>query len=339
MNIVREIDEILQLYPPNCRPTRIEPLGNAGGMSGAQFWRLATLCGESALRRWPTEHPTPERLQFIHTVLAHAASRGITALSIPITTRRGQSFVQHAGHLWELTPWMPGSADYALSPSDVKLRAAMTTLAQIHIALASYPIAASQWLARDITPTSITNRLARLRELSSGGHEFLSRAVDDQHWPDLAPLARQFLSVLPAAVPHAIAQLEPLTTIALPVQPCLRDIWHDHVLFTGDTVTGIVDFGAIDIDSPACDIARLLGSLAGDDRSSWQMGLAAYSAVRQLSAEELRAVKALDLSGTLLAGCNWIRWIYVEGRRFEDPAQVIRRFREIVARIAKPRSG
>jgi homoserine kinase type II len=334
---VREIHEILQQYPPNCQPSRIEPLGNAGGMSGAQFWRLATLRGELALRRWPTEHPTPERLRFIHAVLAQAASRGITILPIPIATRAGQSFVEHDGHLWELAPWMPGTANYEQAPSDTKLRAAMTMLAEIHLALADFPLAATQRVAG--APLSIINRLIRLSEMYNGGVQQLSLAITDYYWPDFAPLARQFLALLPDAMPRTIAELEPLAAATLPVQPCLRDIWHDHVLFIGDTVTGIVDFGAIDIDSPACDIARLLGSLAGDDAIAWPRGLAAYSAVRQLSVEERHAVTALDISGTLLAGCNWIRWIYVEGRQFENPAQVISRFRAILARTAKPRSG
>jgi homoserine kinase type II len=334
---VREIHEILQHYPPDCQPTRIEPLGNAGGMSGAQFWRLATPRGKLALRRWPTEHPTPERLRFIHAVLAHAASRGITILPIPITTRDGQSFVEHPAHLWELAPWMTGNADYEQTPSDRKLRTAMTALADIHVTLTNFPLAASQRLAG--APRSIINRLMRLSELHDRGPKQLSHAIIDHHWPELAPLARQFLTQLPAALPRAIAELEPLAETTLPVQPCLRDVWHDHVLFTGDKVTGIVDFGAIDVDSPAGDISRLLGSLAGDDASGWQTGLTTYSAVRQLSVHEQHAVTALDISGTLLAGCNWIRWIYVDGRQFENPTQVMSRFRAIVARTAKPRSG
>jgi homoserine kinase type II len=213
----------------------------------------------------------------------------------------------------------------------------MTMLAEIHLALADFPLAATQRVAG--APLSIINRLIRLSEMYNGGVQQLSLAITDYYWPDFAPLARQFLALLPDAMPRTIAELEPLAAATLPVQPCLRDIWHDHVLFIGDTVTGIVDFGAIDIDSPACDIARLLGSLAGDDAIAWPRGLAAYSAVRQLSVEERHAVTALDISGTLLAGCNWIRWIYVEGRQFENPAQVISRFRAILARTAKPRSG
>ena len=75
------------------------------------------------------------------------------------------------------------------------------------------------------------------------------------------------------------------------------------------TGTGIIDFGAMDIDTPATDVARLLGSLVGDDETGWRTGLSAYSENRPLSADGTRAAKALDASSAILAGCNWIRWI------------------------------
>jgi Ser/Thr protein kinase RdoA (MazF antagonist) len=137
---------------------------------------------------------------------------------------------------------------------------------------------------------------------------------------------------VPRALPRAIALHEPLLNASFSLQPCLRDIWHDHVLFTGEEVTGIVDFGGMDVETPACDVARLIGSLVGSDVAKRQIGLAAYSTVRPLSANELQAVAAFDTSIILLAGCNWIRWIYIEGRHFEDRTQVLQHFRRIVER-------
>jgi Ser/Thr protein kinase RdoA (MazF antagonist) len=145
-------------------------------------------------------------------------------------------------------------------------------------------------------------------------------------------LARRFFDTIPGCLPRAIAELAPLSNVALAVQPCIRDIWHDHVLFTGDEVTAIIDFGAMDIDTPATDVARLLGSLVGDDEAGWRVGVSAYSTIRSLSTDEQGAAKALDNSSAILAGCNWLRWIYVEGRQFEDRTQIIERFRRIVAR-------
>jgi homoserine kinase type II len=319
-------------------------------MSGAQFWRIDARTGVDGsqvmrrapdpapactliLRRWPIEHPTPQRLQFIHAVLDHLARRGLSFIPAPIRTANGESFLHHAGHLWELAPWMPGTADYEHSPSTEKLRAAMIALAQIHVSAREFPLTAPQQVAR--AAPAISRRLARLHELTAGTQQQLLGVINESIWPELAPLARKFLTALPNAIPRALARLEPLKTISLPPQPCLRDIWHDHVLFTGNEVTGVIDFGALDIDIPATDIARLLGSLLGNDRAAWQIGLDAYAAVRPLSLDERQAATALDISGILLAGCNWIRWIYIERRRFENRAQVVGRFRMIVSRVAR----
>lgn len=325
-----EIASILAEYPPECRPSVVEFLGNAGGLSGARFWRFVAPRGTLVLRCWPIEHPTPERLQFIHDVLRHATARGITFLPVPLATTHGSTFVSHSGHLWDLTPWLPGTADYDRSPRPEKLRAAMESLARFHVAVADFPIAASQRLAG--APPAIDTRFARLHELQSGSIIKLANAVNDTTWPDLAPLARQIVAQLPRVVPIAIARLAPLADTPLPLQVCMRDIWHDHVLFTGDAVTGLIDFGALDVDTPTTDVARLLGSLVGDDATSRQIGLEAFSAFRPLSEVESQAVRAIDAAGTILAAANWIRWVYIERRRFDEPTRVVERLQTLSTR-------
>jgi len=328
---LREIEAIVREDPASFRPKLIEPLGMAGGMSGAQFWRLESAGGVFVLRQWPSEHPSLERLRFIHDVLFFASEHGSACLALPIRTSSGESFVLHAGHLWELTPWMPGAADYEELPNEQKLRAAMTMLGSFHRATSGFPRAATQVLQ---TQHAVLRHLTRLQQLLSEGTEDMSSALRTAKWPELNRSARDFLTMLPKLLPHAIARLAPQANLRLPVQPCLRDIWHDHVLFTGDKVTGIIDFGAVDTDTPATDIARLLGSLAGDDATGWRVGIEAYSTIRPLSADEELAARALDASGTILAGCNWLRWIYLENREFEEREKILERFRRIVARCA-----
>ncbi len=341
-----EIHDVLAKYPLDCQSAHIEPLGSAGGLSGAQFWSIAAPRGDLILRRWPVEYPPPARLQFIHSVLRHASNRGCEFVPFPATTQAGQSFVSHAGHLWELAPRMPGVADFNTAPSLEKLRAAMRVLAQFHNAVADFAHPAAPGTAGGVN--AVTRHLGRVCELSSNEINNLAYSIRDTTWPDLAPLAYQFLAQLPQAISRAIAQLEPLANSPLPLQPCLRDIWHDHVLFTGEEVAGLIDFGAVDIDTPATDIARLLGSLAaqaplpfweGQGEGStnisniWRDGLVAYNTIRPLSPAETRAAYALNTSGNILAGYNWIRWIYVEERQFEYRPQIIGRFRRIVAAI------
>ena len=329
---MEEIAEILQSYPPECWPTAVEPLGSAGGLSGARFWRVVAPRGELLLRCWPIEHPSPEGLRFIHAVLQYAANRGMKILPVPIANRSGKTFERHAGHLWELAPWLPGVADYEKSPRVEKLRAALQALAEFHRAVADFPPTPPLASSRGPAP-AITHRLTRLAELQNGGIESLTRAIADMTWPNLAPLARKFAATLPRTVTLAIACLAPLADIPLPLQPCIRDVWHDHVLFDGDTVTGLIDFGAMQIDTPTTDVARLLGSLVGDETAGWREGLAAYSTIRPLTEQESKAVPALDIAGTILALCNWIRWIYVDQRQFDDPPQIIERFARLLGRL------
>ena len=67
-----DIKPVLERFPAADRASQIEPLGAAGGMSGALFWRVTSPRGVFALRRWPAEHPTAERLRFIHAVVRYA---------------------------------------------------------------------------------------------------------------------------------------------------------------------------------------------------------------------------------------------------------------------------
>jgi Ser/Thr protein kinase RdoA (MazF antagonist) len=327
---LRDIQTIVRNYPPKFQPARIDPLGAAGGMSGAQFWRIESSARPLMLRQWPTEHPSPERLRFIHDVLFHAVAHGVPFVPAPIRTALGESFTQVGGHLFQLEPLLPGAADYERSPNSQKLRAAMIALAQFHVATSDFPTVQSQ--SGNVAPPAIAKRLSRLHDLNSNGTGHLAQAISPRILPELEPLAHQFLVTLPILIPRATRQLESLARNRVATQPCIRDIWHDHVLYTGDTVTGIIDFGALDIDTPATDIARLLGSLVGDEEQNWQIGIDAYSSVRPLSPVERQIAKALDHSGTILAGCNWLQWIYIDRRQFENSPQIIERFRRIVAR-------
>lgn len=311
------------------KPERVEPLGGAGGFSGAQFWRIKTLGSLLCLRRWPRENPTEEGLCFIHDVLFHVAREGFRSLPVPQLASRGRSFVSHGGHLWELTPWMPGEADFRENPTPKRLTAAMQTLARFHLAAASYP---EVRIHRGPSP-GIRDRLNRARQLFLVGLSELADRVDLGRYPQIGSIAKETLALAPVAVPAVLPLLESLASQQVPLQPCIRDIWHDHVLFEGDQMTGLIDFGSMQVDNVATDVARLLGSLAGDDADPWRVGLEAYQAVRPLNEIELLLVEAFDKSTVLLSGLNWIDWIYRQGRTFDDWQAVAGRLQGILGRL------
>jgi Ser/Thr protein kinase RdoA (MazF antagonist) len=130
------------------------------------------------------------------------------------------------------------------------------------------------------------------------------------------------------------AIIESLAAIGdLLLQPAIRDIHQDHVLFTGDEVTGLIDFGALRIDTPLADIARLVGSLVGDDTAERQFAVDAYSDVRPVSREARRVVDLLDHSGVVLGALNWLMWLYVERRDMGPVQPIVNRLDGLVMRL------
>lgn len=322
---------VLEAYP--VAVTRCTALGSAGGFSGAEFWRLETPLGPLCLRRWPAEHPSPERLQFIHDVVRHAYHRGVTEVPVPLHTRDGSTFVSDGNCLWELTPWMPGTADYHRHPTHERLAAAMRLLARFHQATASY---AGQPKPHQPSP-GLGQRLELLDRLLAGDAQQIAVAARRDTSPARRDRAEQVLEAFWDGAPRLRPALLDAVQMKLTLQPCLRDIWHDHVLFSEDRTTGLIDFGALREECVVGDVARLLGSLVRGDRGEWQTGLAAYRETRTLDGDELYLLEVFHATATLLAGMNWLRWIYLEKRTFDEPDRVLGRLDENIEQLRRMR--
>ena len=114
--------------------------------------------------------------------------------------------------------------------------------------------------------------------------------------------------------------------MATTLQPVIRDIWSDHVLFDAEPrsrVAGIVDFHAAAIDTPATDLARLLGSWRSPGGAAglplpdrWPEPLAAYDRIRPLEDRDRQRIGFLHAAAVLCGLDNWFRWIVEEGRDF-----------------------
>jgi Ser/Thr protein kinase RdoA (MazF antagonist) len=301
----------------------------AGGLSGARVWRAAGLLGPVALRCWPTEHPTPERLSQIHTAMHLARQAGMRSVPSLICNARGHSYTRDGNRLWELTEWMPGVADYVQAPSTPRLGAALRELALLHRVWGGAASGPEQ-----LSPT-VVERCSRLQHwlqrlpelgLPEQGRQALAAS------PELGRLSGDTLRQLALRGPSLLVDLERLRTEPVLLHFVLRDIWSDHVLFTGAEVTGIIDFGAGRLDEPATDVARLLGTMEPFDNRRWQLGWESYHEVQPHV--ELRRVLLLDRVGTLLSALQWLQWLVLEGRSFQVPREgLVGRWQRIVARL------
>jgi len=312
-------------YPAFCRQGTLTPLGNHGGFSGAALWHIDGSAGTMCLRAWPT-HETLPRLLFRHRLITMARQSGLLFVPAIFPTLDGVSVVEHAGRLWELTEWLPGRADYHERPSATRLEAACTALAQLHMVWRNLPSTATGCPAvqRRLTFLDEWHRLLR-----SGWHPLTVADASDPLWP----IVERAWRVLPSAIERVPQRLQRWLGGQPRVQPCLCDLWHDHLLFEGERLTGLIDYGAVKVDHVAVDLSRMLGSLVGNDAADWEAGLQAYRRLAPLTAEEEELVHALDETGIVLGVANWLRWLYEEQRPFADRSAVARRLCDLVDRL------
>ena len=305
-------------------------LGNHCGFSGALLWRVERQYGgDLCIRAWPPSM-TVLRLESIHGVMMNATGRRDSLPFVPQVhfTWNVHSWVEEAGRLWDVTAWMPGRADFHQHPSRARLEAACTALAQLHLAWANRPL----WV-KDCP--AVQRRFAHLADwnaLVRGGWRPLQTCAPDDPVRPFAELAWTQLERYVPAVERLLAPWQERRTL---VQPCLCDPWHDHILFKVEAVSGIVDYGSYKMDHIAVDVARMLGSLIGDDTEMWRVGLEAYACIRPLTAEDRHLVKVLDRTGTLLGAANWLRWLFHDGRTFENRTAVADRLATLVRRMER----
>ncbi len=314
----------LDRYPASCRPTSPpRPLGNAGGLSGARLWRFDSGRGSLVARCWPEDGPDLARLSGIHAWLAGAADLGF--VPAPIPTLDGRTAVEVDGRLWEVAPWMPGVADLGRPPAPGRLRAGFAGLAAFLARLGP---------AGSVGPSpGLAARVAEIDRLLLGDFGAIRAAVDRAPADECSTLARAWLDRAIVLAPRIGESTRKAAGRPLPRQPCLRDARPDHFLFDGDRLAGLVDFGAMGVDSVAGDLARLLAEWVGPDRTARAAALASFESIRPLSEAEARSIGAFESANALLGAGHWARWHFLERRRFDDDRAVLKGLRRGLERL------
>jgi Ser/Thr protein kinase RdoA (MazF antagonist) len=334
-----EIIVMSSLHPAEILKSHFPAVADAGratpvetsGFSGAAIFRVETDMGPLCLRRWPPGTMPASRLAGIHRFVADVFQSGLTVIPVPVVARGGLTVVEDRGALWQLEPWMPGEASFHERPTAEKLDAALTTLAQIHCVAESISPAATP----SGTPQTISERQRILRDTA---RELAGIKAEIRQESDIrfGTVARKIVTQFSKRESEIEAALSEAARHPVPILPCLRDVWHDHLLFMGDALTGLIDFGAVRLDTVAADLSRLLGSLFLSlyerDESRWDKALSIYERTRPLTEAERRLIPILDESGVLLSGTHWLRARYVQHSPFDLP-RVTTRLESIAARL------
>ena len=344
----------LQIVESFCgaKPARIRTLDrDSEGFSGAVVLRVVVQDNpqspevEYCLRGWPPGSLPRERLLGLHRLLEHIHKCGVTQVPVPLRSKFGTTLYAEASQFWQLEPWLPGDANFNADPSDARLRNAMTVLAQWHDAAARFEPRDSEvaWFksfAAANSPT-VADRLDRIERFRGQDvaklRQLLQQTTNLPPWGaefgELVDLARRILDLFQLSSEHVAEDLLAYHDLRFRLHPCLRDVWHDHLLFEGDQVTGLIDPSAARSETPATDLARLLGSLLGDDEDRWEFAISAYRAVRPLSDREATLARVLDQSTILLSGLTWLERLFVHRLNYSNPPRVLERLRQIAVRL------
>lgn len=295
-----------------------------GGLSGAAAWTVDH-GGRRFVLKSCASAASREHVAWVHAFMRHVREAGVAAVPMVEQSRDGDTmYADPGGTLWELLEWKPGCP--VSQPSAEQAAAAADLLARVHRAAAAWPACPRRV---DHSP-GVLHRVARARALLARPWAMRLAAAADSPLRDRFEQASEIIAG--PAGRRAIARVAAWASQPVAVQAVLRDVWSEHLLFRGGEVAGIIDWHAAGIDTPATDVARLLGSWPGD-ATLLRTVLDSYAAVRPLIGNEITLVRFLRDTGIVFGLDNWLRWIVEESRQFADTRKVEGRVDALLAAL------
>lgn len=210
----------------------------------------------------------PEDLPYFLDMMEHLADNGVNA-PLPIRDKSGKSLQMLAGRPACMISFLTGVSISHISESHCAELG--ETLAKMHLALESYePV--------------------RENDLNLGGWQKLANETQDQAdevMPGLSTLIRDELVYLNENWPQD-----------LPKGNIHADLFPDNVLFTGETITGLIDFYFGCTDYLAYDIAVCINAWCFDENHQFEANKAKrlvemYDTYKGLTQPELNALPIL----------------------------------------------
>jgi len=321
------------------------------GLSGSPVFLVRRPSGERFVLKSFGPHVRPQRAAWVHALMGHLATAGLD--TVPRLRRRLADarwaapilgcemgcetlVADDAGYLWEAADFLPGSPRAA--PSAAEATVALAELARLHAAAATL-----RGSAPGIEPSAgVRRRVMQAAQIQAAPWRRLEPDARRAAPPAVTTLVLQAIEVFESnrgAV--ACARVSVVKELGVTAQPVLRDVWGDHVLFLDDgRLAGFIDFHAAGRDTPATDLARLLGSwdapaapVEGQWLQPWQQAIDAYEAVRPLEPGERGLIPWLHATGVICGLDNWFRWLITERREFADSSTVLSRIARLIGML------
>ncbi len=274
------------------------------GLSTAVVYRVETHKSMYALKRWPM---MADRSQLTdrHRFQQFLSDAGDTRVPRLQTWNHGETCLESDGCFWELAEWKAGKPIERVGDvSDRQLLECASAFASLH--------QHSQNLHRSVqlAPGLLQRHLGLQRALGqpdSKRKQFLHSLQAESHSPE-ADLLRDMSSRALRIAPRLVEPMRRLSALPVTCYWVLRDAWREHLLYRGDQLTGIIDFGAARIDWPGLDLVRSFGTLLLSNDPRWSLGLGHYTEQSPESSIEPKTIQLVHRASVSLSALQWLDW-------------------------------
>ncbi|HAV30481.1 MAG TPA: hypothetical protein DC058_18290 [Planctomycetaceae bacterium] len=300
------------------QPRRSTPV--PGGLSEAYVWHVADVSGRDfALKAWrPVSSAQLQHRRTVRRWMRDASGCGLNFVPRPLqaggSDLSGESLILQPGHYaWQSETWCAG-ASLTGQPAPIQRAAAATALQQLHATGREFALRhSSSALKLNQSPSpAILRRAVLVDELLQGDLQRL--LVLARSLGEAGTSAICFLQLLQKWLPWLQQGLQPWRSRSLNLQPVLRDVRTENLLFHQGQISGIIDWDAADVDHPCLDAARLLRSWYWDDNQALTDAAEHWAAQWQLSSDSRQLLSVFDAAAVLLNPVIWLR------RLADDPA-------------------
>jgi len=275
------------------------------GLSNAVVYKIESYRQVAALKRWPLAWDR-KRLAEIHRFQKFLSRDPESFTPQLLEWSHGDTLLETDQGCWELSDWRPGKPLETIGlVSDAQLIACAQGIARLHEGCRRYGVQVH------VAP-GLTQRRDGLMRLLGEPHRALHRLlpiVESHRAQASSTMLLELATRAQRVAASAVDAWEGWSRTPVQCSWVLRDLWREHLLFRGEALTGILDFGAARIDWPGLDLIRALGTLMLDSDPRWSLALAQY-VQRQPSIElDLGIAKWVHRVSVSLSAMQWLEWL------------------------------
>lgn len=283
---------------------------NDRGLSKAIVYRIETLAGRYAMKRWPVTMQR-DRVQEIHRFQDHLAQAEKSVTPSLVKWSNGDTLLEADGVCWEIADWKLGSPIRNLGEAnDEQIRQCADALASLHLQSERY--ATQEAMISPGIKQRCDGMLSAIQPPTDKRRKFLDSISAHNKYLAASVLHDIYLRAM-CIIPSVLEPVQRLSATPVKCFWIMRDVWRQNILYRENRLSGILDFGASRIDWPGLDLVRAFGTLMFESDPRWSIAISHYLDRRSDDSLAFVDIRAIHRASVALSALQWLDW-FAEGQ-------------------------